>query len=130
MDALFKKVVPIEFKFLKNLRPHEKILFVSMTIIENEETAMDPYTREKIKIKLTTTAPQGILLKVFCFPQNEIVHILKWSICSTHESNALNLEIARNKMQEVWAPKSDGILNEAFQELEDDLELSIALEVN
>ena len=128
MDALLKKVVPIEFKFLKNLRPHEKILFVSMTIIENEETAMDPYTLEKIKIKLTTTAPQGILLKVFCFPQNEIVNIIKWTICSTHESNALNLEICKN--QKEWEQNVDEILNEAYQELEDDLELSMALEVN
>ena len=160
MDASFKKVVPIKLYKMKDLRPREKILFVSMAILVTEDTAMDPYTSEIFQIKLTTavslttveneerfqerfpikqtTAPIGTLLKIYCFPEHKIINIIKWSVMSPHESNALRLSISKLEM----ANKKEGdnnidseatMLNEAYQEyqeMEDDLDCSMVLEVN
>ena len=131
MESPFKKVIPIKFNLIKNLRPHEIFLFISMCTIENQETAIDPYTQEKFQIKFTN-APQGILLKVYCFPENQIIHIIKWALMSPHESNALHLEIYKNEIgnQKEGEEDFDKFFNEAYQELQDDMDCSMALQVN
>ena len=102
-----------------------------MAIVENLHTAIDPYTNEKFEIKFQcTNAPQGILLKVFCFPENKIVNIIKWTLMSPHESNALHLDIYKNQKGDQREKNVDKFFNEAYQEFEDDMDCSMALEVN
>ena len=132
---MFKKIVPINFNKLKNLKMFEKILFVSLAIIDTKDTATDPYTLETFQIKLTTDdAPKGILLKVFCFPEHNIINIIKCNIMSPHESNALQLAISRNEMGDNNVENEATILNEAYKAYQEDCDCDhdciMALEVN
>ena len=71
MDG-FKKIIPTELKELINLKPEGKYLFLSMEIVENPHTAIDPYCNEKIEIEFQcTNAPQGILLSL----DNDMIYI-------------------------------------------------------
>ena len=139
MDG-FKKIIPTELKELINLKPEGKYLFVSMAIIENPHTAIDPYCNEKIEIEFQcTNAPQGILLKVFCIPTKNSIHILKWAQMSPDEKNALHLDIYKHQRREkkedndlnnAYMEYEDSEIDKAYTEYEDDMECSMALEVS
>ena len=57
----------------------------------------DKNNKYECKIHCNNPIPEGFLLKLFCFPDKQIINILKWSIMSEAEEAALILDIHKHK---------------------------------
>ena len=130
MDG-FKKVIPIDLKTLTQEIPKDKYSFVCMGIVENSYIVIDPaHPKEKIKFESKITLPTGILLKLFCFPENKIIKILKCQNMTLDEERCLQLQIVLEKNKTKNLQNEEEQMVAAVQEYEDDMNCSIALEVS
>ena len=135
MDG-FKKVIPINLNTLTNLIPKDKYLFITKGIIYGDKLidSNDKNNKYEYKINCNNPIPEGILLKLFCFPDKQIINILKWSIMSEAEEAALILDIhkhtSKNEFGTYFVADDDQDMMEAYQDFEDDMDCSMALEVS
>ena len=131
MDG-FKKVIPIDLNTLANTVPKDKYLFITKGIIYGNELidSNNKNIKYKYKNNCNNPIPEGILLKLFCFPDNQIINILKWSIMSEAEETALILDIHKLTMKNDFVADDDNDMMEAYQDFEDDMDCNMALEVS
>lgn len=130
MDG-YKKIIHIDLDTLANLVPKEKYLFITKGIIYGNELIDSNNKNNKYKYKnnCNNPIPEGILLKLFCFPDKQIITILKWSKMSEAEETALILDIHKSRIKNDFVADDDKDMMEAYQDFEDDMDCNMALEV-
>ena len=107
-----------------------------MGIFENHHILIDSYDKNnkyECKIHCNNEIPEGILLKIFCFPDKQVINILKWSIMSDAEHHALLLDISKytskNEFGTYFVADDDQDMMEAYQDFEDDMDCNMAHEI-